>query len=61
MPTLRDKLRSVQSMPRCSTVSRPVPQDCYVRETFLALPERASIADGILSLIDRKSSCRERV
>ena len=51
MPTLRDKLRSVQSMPRCSTVSRPVPQDCYVRETFLALPERASIADGILSLM----------
>jgi len=41
----------MQSKPRRSAPARPVPQDCYVRESRFPLREGTRMSDGMLSLM----------
>lgn len=60
MLSLRDKLRASQGAPKRPAASRPLPQDCYVKETQFRL-DRLFLPDGILPFMQGDPMLPERI
>lgn len=56
MTSLRDKLRSIPENQRASAAVRPPAVDCYIKNTFISLPEECFLPDGILKLMQGDQS-----